>query len=136
MYIWQHTLHFFPASSSFDRITDLHSLSKFLREQDEKEYLKSAISKDALLQMLIIYKYWVEIFRISTPSDLHTQQTNIKHNTQAIIYYYTNKKEKQIKVFAGFCFAVKGSEKLHIKHLYHMLQIFVDSYVEVYTVFR
>nr|XP_022296635.1 transmembrane protein 209-like [Crassostrea virginica]XP_022296636.1 transmembrane protein 209-like [Crassostrea virginica] len=32
------------ASSSFDRITDLHSLSKFLREQDEKEYLKSAIS--------------------------------------------------------------------------------------------
>ncbi|XP_048739660.2 transmembrane protein 209-like isoform X2 [Ostrea edulis] len=32
------------ASSSFDRITDLHSLSKYLREQDEKEYLKSAIS--------------------------------------------------------------------------------------------
>lgn len=32
------------ASSSFDRITDLHSLSKYLREQDEKEYIKSALS--------------------------------------------------------------------------------------------
>lgn len=32
------------ASSSFDRITDLHSLSKYLREQDEKEYIKSTLN--------------------------------------------------------------------------------------------
>lgn len=32
-----------PASTSFDRITDLHSLSQYLKEHDEKEY-KTALS--------------------------------------------------------------------------------------------
>ncbi|XP_061187814.1 transmembrane protein 209-like [Saccostrea echinata] len=32
------------ASSSLDRITDLHSLSKYLKEHDEKEFIKAAIS--------------------------------------------------------------------------------------------
>ncbi|XP_052060873.1 transmembrane protein 209-like [Mytilus californianus] len=32
-----------PASTSFDRITDLHSLSQYLKEQDEREY-KTALS--------------------------------------------------------------------------------------------
>lgn len=50
---------FVTASSSFDRITDLHSLSKYLREQDEKEYIKSALSKSwsspTVLLITLIY---------------------------------------------------------------------------------